>query len=264
MSDDHLNDDVERFIITNLTSKYDLDSAFRTDDDYLARGPFKIHSPDTKSWRWGYRLEQVGDHLVFQDGSSFGRTIMSDAVSIRASDNGSIIWLFGFEGSKLTVFTLTAATLEDYRQSIPTGIAVTSFDDGARVVMAELETKRRAQFGLDFDPVLTGRLGLVFRDDSETTTIGLYRFEPNDRTLRRADDKWLECDFDADTRNIGENVDVFLAPFLDSGVASFDAASEHGHSAVPLHKLNQFVFPQFDIDGPEDWNELFNEWDIVS
>ncbi|MEL7585041.1 hypothetical protein [Brevibacterium casei] len=267
MSDDPSiagEEEAGNFVITNLGSKYDLDASFRTDDDYLARGPFKVHSPDTSEWRWGYRLEQVGDHLVFQDGTAFGRTIMTDSVSIRGSDDGSIIWMYGPEGSRLTVLTLTAATFEDYRKAIPGGIAVASFDDGARVVMAELETKRRARFGLDFDPVLTNRLGLVFRNDSDVTTIGLYQFGPGGRTRKRVDAKWIDCDFTTESWRLREDDDALLSPFLDSGVAAYDTATKHDGSAVPFHKLGQFVFPRFDIDGPEDWGELFDEWDIVS
>ena len=207
MSDDHSpdrEDEADRFIITNMNSKYDLDFGFRIDDDFLARGPFKVHSPDTATWHWGYRLEQAGDHLVFQDGTSLGRTIMTDAVSVRSSDEGSIIWLFGFEGSRLTVLTLTAATIEDYRKAIPAGIAVSSFDDGARVVMAELEAKRRARFGLDFDPVLTNRLGLVFRDDSDATTLGLYHFGPGGKTQKRDANKWVNCDFTTESWRLRE------------------------------------------------------------
>ncbi|KAB1950064.1 hypothetical protein [Brevibacterium linens] len=37
--------DEEDFIITNLDSVHDLDDAFRPDGIYLARGPFKVHSP---------------------------------------------------------------------------------------------------------------------------------------------------------------------------------------------------------------------------
>lgn len=267
MSDDHSpdrEDEADRFIITNMDSKYDLDARFRTDDDYLARGPFKVHSPDTATWRWGYRLEQVGDHLVFQNGTALGRTIMTDSVSVRGSDGGSIVWLFGFEGSRLTVLTLSAATIEDYRKAIPAGIAVSSFDDGARIVMAELETKRRARFGLDFDPVLTNRLGLVFRDDSDATTRGLYHFGPGGKTQKRDANKWVNCDFTTESWRLREDDDALLSPFLDSGVAAYDSAIKQGGSAVPLHKLSQFVFPRFDIDGPEDWSELFDEWDIVS
>ncbi|MGJ7561872.1 hypothetical protein [Brevibacterium casei] len=188
---------------------------------------------------------------------------MTDSVSVRGSDGGSIVWLFGFEGSRLTVLTLSAATMEDYRKAITVGFAVSSFDDGARVLMAELETKRRARFGLDFDPVLTNRLGLVFRDDSDATTIGLYHFGPGGRTLKRVDTKWIDCDFTTEWWRPRDD-DALLSPFLDSGVAAYDTATKQGGSGVPLHKLSQFAFPRFDIDGPEDWRELFDEWDIDS
>ena len=43
--------DEEGFVITNLDSVNDLDDAFRPDEIYLARGPFKVHSPPRRSGR---------------------------------------------------------------------------------------------------------------------------------------------------------------------------------------------------------------------
>ncbi|UZD61116.1 hypothetical protein [Brevibacterium sp. JSBI002] len=128
--------DEEDFVITNLDSVHDLNDAFRPNEIFLARGPFKVHSPRTQKWTWGYRLEQVVRHLIFQDGSELGRTVMTDGMSVRASDDGSIIWFFGFEDDSLTVLTLSTATIDDYQAAAPEGIAIESFSDGARVVMA--------------------------------------------------------------------------------------------------------------------------------
>lgn len=251
--DDKIDED--NFIITNLDSVHNLNPRFRFNDRYLARGPFKVHSPSTHSWRWGYWLEQVGHHLVFQDGTALGRTIMSD---------GSIIWLYGFEDDGLTVLTLSTAMIEDYREAAPAGVAIRSFDDGARVTMAELETQRRAKFGLDFYGVLTSRLGVVFLDDADISIFGLYRFEGNGHILRRTDEQWQECDFSAESRSVGENNELLMSPFLESGVTGYDFASYNGRKLAPRRQIDQFIYPKFDIDGPEDWSTMFDEWVIVS
>lgn len=256
--------DEDGFIITNLESVHDLDSRFRTDARYLARGPFRVHSPSTPSWRWGYRLEQVGNHLVFQDGTALGRTVLSDGMSMRASDDGTIIWLFGFEDDGLTVLTLSTAEIEDYRAAAPAQIAITSFNDGALVMMAELEKLRGAQFGLDFDSVLTSRLGIVFLDDAGMSTFGLHRFDRKGHVLRRLDGRWQECDFSAESKSVGEGQELLMSPFLESGVADYDAASHGGRKMIPLRRIDQFIYPRFDIDGTEDWSALFDEWEIVS
>lgn len=258
------NDEVEDegFIITNLGSALDLDGSFRPDDQYLARGPFKVHSPGAHRWKWGYRLEQVGKHLVFQDGSALGRTVMSDGMSMRASDDGSIIWLFGFEDDGLTVLTLSTATIEDYRLAAPDGVAVTSFEDGARVVMAELETSRRARFGLAFECVLASRLGVVFRDDPDCTLIGLYYFDHFGGIHRRASGDWFKCHFSDEGHNRIDNEDLFLAPILRSAIPVFDKLSED-EDPLPLSRLSSFIYPKFDTDDPTYWSDMFDDSEIV-
>lgn len=257
------NDEVEDegFIITNLGSVLDLDGSFRPDDQYLARGPFKVHSPGAHRWKWGYRLEQVGKHLVFQDGSALGRTVMSDGMSMRASDDGSIIWLFGFEDDGLTVLTLSVATLEDYRAAAPDDVAISNFDDGARVVMAELETKRRAKFGLDFECVLTSRIAVVFREITGSPVQGLFYFDHFGGIHSRVDGRWLKCTFSDDGPERGDD-ELLLSPILKSGVALFDTLQE---SEVPLSLklLQPYIYPKFDTDDSESWSDLFDDWEIV-
>ena len=254
--------DDEDFIITNLGSVHDLDRAFRPDEQYLARGPFKVHSPEVASWKWGYRLEQVGHHLVFQDGSELGRMVMSDGMSMRASDDGSIIWFFGFEDDGLTVLTLSTATIEDYRASAPKDVAISTFEDGARVVMAELEAKRRAQFGLEFDSVLTSRFGMVFQDCGADPLVGLFFFDHFGGIHSRIDGKWEKCYFPEPGPESDDREDLLLAPILKSGIAAFDALSPD-EGAVALDRLNPFLYPKFDIDDPDYWSEMFDDWEIV-
>ena len=254
--------DEEGFVITNLDSVHDLDDAFRPNEIYLARGPFKVHSPRTQKWTWGYRLEQVGRHLIFQDGSELGRTVMTDSMSVRASDDGSIIWLFGFEDDGLTVLTLSTATIEDYRASAPKDVAISTFDDGARVVMAELETKRRAQFGLEFDSVLTSRFGVVFQGCGAEPLVGLFFFDHFGGIHSRIDGKWEKCYFPEPGPESDDREDLLLAPILKSGIAAFDALSPD-EGAVALDRLNPFLYPKFDIDDPDYWSEMFDDWEIV-
>lgn len=253
----------EDFIISNLESVHDLDDAFRPDEIYLARGPFKVHSPRSPQWTWGYRLEQVGKHLVFQDGSELGRTVMSDGMSMRASDGGSVIWFFGFEDDGLTVLTLSTATIDDYRAAAPEGVAIESFKDGAIVVMAELETRRREKFGLDFECVLTSRFAVIFRECTGTPIQGLFFFDHFGGVHARIGGRWLECTFSDDGPELGDE-ELLLAPILESGVAFFDTVCE-AEGTLTLERLRPFIYPKIDIDDSESWRDLYAEgdWEIV-
>lgn len=254
--------DEEDFIITNLDSVHDLDDALRPNEAYLARGPFKVHSPRTQKWTWGYRLEQVGRHLVFQDGSELGRTVMSDGMSMHASDDGSIIWLFGFDDDGLTVLTLSTATIDDYRTTAPKGIAIESFTDGARVVMAELEKKRLSRFGLEHELVFTGRLGLVFRDDPECTVEGLYYFDHAGGMHRRANGRWIRGRLSDGFLDRSEWDNLFVTPILSAGIEMYDSFSRLV-PAIPLARFDPWVYPKFDSDGPEFWNDMFDQEEVV-
>lgn len=254
--------DEEDFIITNLDSVHDLDDAFRPDEIYLARGPFKVHSPRTPQWTWGYRLEQVGRHLVFQDGSELGQTVMTDSMSVRASDDGSVIWFFGFEDDGLTVLTLSTATIDDYRATAPIGIAIESFTDGARVVMAELEKKRLAKFGLHHELVFAGRLGLVFRDNPDCTVEGLYYFGHFGGMHRRANGRWIPGHLSDGFLDRSQWDHLFVTPILGAGVEMFDIFSRIAPS-ITLAKFEPWVYPKFDSDAPELWNDMFDQEEVV-
>ena len=255
--------DEEDFIITNLDSVHDLDDAFRPDEIYLARWPFKVHSPRSPQWTWGYRLEQVGNHLIFQDGSELGRTVMSDSMSMRASDDGSIIWFFGFEDDGLTVLTLSTATIDDYRAAAPEGIAIESFADGARVVMAELETRRRAKFGLDFECVLASRFAVVFRACPGTPVQGVFYFSQLGNVYARHDRRWVKSTFSEDGAVLCDD-ELLLSPILKSGIAFSETFSETD-GTLTLERPRPYIYPKFDIDGPESWRDLYadDDWEIV-
>lgn len=136
-----------------------------------------------------------------------------------ASDDGSVIWLFGFEDDGPTALTLSTSTIEDYRASAPKDIAISTYEDGARVIMAKLESKRRAQFGLEFDMTLASRFGVVFQDSGVNPLIGLFYFNHFGGIHTRVDGRWEMCRVPVPGPERDDCDDRLPAPILKSGVA---------------------------------------------
>lgn len=93
---------------------------------------------------------------------------------------------------------------------------------------------------------------------------GLYRSERNGHIFGGAGGQWRECDFSAGSGSLGEDNELLTSPFLGSGFTGYDVASHNGRKLVPQRVIDQFLYPKFDIDGPEDRSTMFDEWVIAS
>ena len=91
--------------------------------------------------------------------------------------------------------------------------------------MAELETKRREEFGLDFECVLASRFAVAFRPCKGSPVHGIYYFSYFGGVFTRHEGRCLKSTFPDDELGAGDD-ELLLSPFLELGVKFSDALLE--------------------------------------
>ena len=238
--------------ILGLDSADDLDPQFRPGGGFIARGPFRVYSPDWDHWEFGYDLEQVGPHLLFQDGEGVGRSIPVDDYLRTASDKGSKIWFQGILDDELSTFLLMPATLEDFQGHVGQANIFASWDDGAAVVRHMLETARWKSFGIAREEPLITRIGLVCWVDKTLPVIGMYKAERG-QLFRRGEERWQRVDEREQPWAAPGAPEALWFPVLHGVEARY--SSMIGYDALTLNsvQLNRFVFPQILLTSPSTW-----------
>lgn len=254
----------ESFVIGGLESIHDLDPRFRPDERFLARGPFRVFSPEADSWSFGYNLEQIGLFLTFQDGSSLGRSFSYWHCTVRATDDGAIIWVYANDANHPELFVLTPANLDDLRSLAPKGLQITNVEDGAPVAMRELELKRHALFGISDPALLVSRLGIVCWREDRRAIWGLFFITSGGTVHQRRNHRWhrITADDDQPWMRPGNDGGTWF-PALHGVINRFDEVAESdAHSAgrpdngtVTRKRtgLLSFWYPQVHLEVEDDW-----------
>lgn len=243
--------------ILGLESVDDLDSKFRPGGGYIARGPFRVYSPDWDHWEFGYDLEQVGPNLIFQDGSGVGRPISVDDYSRSVADTGSVIWFNGYDGDQLSTFMLTTAQEHDFRAYVGKSVMITSWEDGARAVRHMLETQRWKTFGITRDEPLVTRHGLVCWVDDVLPVVGLFAVERG-TLIRLVEDRWQAVDERVQPWNVPGAPEAVWFPVLDGGVKRYAQLADCDSLTINTAQLGRYVFPRVMLKSPSTWVEQIN------
>ena len=238
--------------ILGLDSADQLDRQFRPGGGFIARGPFRVYSPDWDHWTFGYDLEQVGPHLIFQDGTGVGRPIPVDDYSRTAACEGSMIWLQGYDGDLLSTFLLTPATLEDFTTCTKKKIRFSSWEDGAKVVRQMLEADRWESFGISWEAPLVTPHGLVCWVEKSLPVVGLYSVNGTS-LLRRVEGEWVAVDSRTQPWRSEGAPEAVWFPLLDSGVERFDHLADYDGLTINTAQMGTYVFPHVMLKRPLTW-----------
>ena len=247
-----MSEDDTMIPILGLDSADQLDRQFRPGGGFIARGPFRVYSPDWDHWTFGYDLEQVGPHLIFQDGAGVGRPIPVDDYSRTAACEGSMIWLQGYDGDLLSTFLLTPATLEDFRFYAAKAVTFSSWEEGAKVVRQMLETKRWKSFGIRRAGPLVTPYGLVCWAGDTLPVVGLYSVERGS-LIRLVEDRWQAADESSQPWHAPEAPEAVWIPVLAAGVKRYAQLADCGDLTINTGNLNRFVFPRIMLKARSTW-----------